>query len=122
VVAVGAFAGLGLAVAELLSEQGVGAVVVDPRWVKPIDETLVALAGDVRLVVTLEDNGREGGVGATYARRVAEAGIHTPVRVHGVPQEFPRHATRAVLLKDMGLTAPVIADDALVALRTRNSQ
>ena len=120
VVAVGAFGVMGLEVAELLRAQGVRVVVVDPRWVKPVDEALVALAADVELVVTIEDNGREGGVGATYARRVADAGITTPVRVHGVPQEFLPHAKRAVLLERMGLTAPAVAADTLATLQ-RNS-
>nr|WP_255669909.1 1-deoxy-D-xylulose-5-phosphate synthase [Aeromicrobium wangtongii] len=120
VVAVGAFAQLGLDVAELLRAQGHGVTVVDPRWVKPIDPELVRLAADHRLVVTLEDNGRQGGVGAAFTQAVRDAEIDTPIRVHGVEQEFLDHAKRDVILQRLGLTAQSVADDALAALG-RNS-
>jgi 1-deoxy-D-xylulose-5-phosphate synthase len=120
VVAVGAFAQLGLDVAELLREQGHGVTVVDPRWVKPIDPALVALAAEHRLVVTLEDNGRHGGVGAAFTQAVRDADIDTPIRVHGVEQEFLDHAKRDVILGRLGLTASTVADDTLAALN-RNS-
>ncbi|MCL3819521.1 1-deoxy-D-xylulose-5-phosphate synthase [Aeromicrobium wangtongii] len=120
VVAVGAFAQLGLDVAELLRAQGHGVTVVDPRWVKPIDPELVRLAADHRLVVTLEDNGRQGGVGAAFTQAVRDAEIEIPIRVHGVEQEFLDHAKRDVILQRLGLTAQSVADDALAALG-RNS-
>ena len=78
VVAVGAFGHLGVEVAELLRADGLGVTVVDPRWVKPVDPALVTLAGGYRLVVTFEDNGRQGGVGATFTQAVRDAGIDVP--------------------------------------------
>ena len=44
-VAVGAMATTCLEVAERLGDQGVGVTVVDPRWVKPVDEALVTTVG-----------------------------------------------------------------------------
>ncbi|MCW2790438.1 MAG: dxs, partial [Aeromicrobium sp.] len=120
VIAVGVFARLGLDVAELLRAQGYGVSVVDPRWVKPVDAALVALAGRHRLVVTLEDNGRQGGVGTAITLAVRDAGIDTPIRVHGVDQEFLDHAKRDVILGRLGLTAHDVAADASAQLE-RNS-
>jgi len=120
VVAVGAFGHLGVEVAELLRAQGHGVTVVDPRWVKPVDPALVALAAEHAIVVTVEDNGRQGGVGAAFTQAVRDAGIATPVHVHGVEQEFLDHAKRDVILGRLGLTARAVADDTLAALG-RNS-
>jgi 1-deoxy-D-xylulose-5-phosphate synthase len=116
VVAVGVFGRLGLDVAELLRAQGHGVTVVDPRWVKPVHPALVALAGEHRVVVTLEDNGRQGGVGTAITLAVRDAGIATPIRVHGVEQEFLDHAKRDVILGRLGLTPQDVADDVLAEL------
>ncbi|MEJ7755658.1 MAG: transketolase C-terminal domain-containing protein [Nocardioidaceae bacterium] len=65
VLAVGAMAGdRRLVAAEQLRAAGIGVTVVDPRWVKPLDPALAALAAAHRLVVSVEDNGRVGGLGA----------------------------------------------------------
>ncbi len=116
VVGFGAMAHLALDTAELLSGHGVACTVVDPRWVAPLDPAVVDLAGQHQLVVTIEDNGRQGGAGVTVARAVADAGVLTPVRVHGVAQEFLPHAKRDVLLERLGLTPQAVADDTLVTL------
>ena len=109
VVAVGSMATTGVDVAERLGAQGIGATVVDPRWVKPVDPALLELAADHRLVVTIEDNGRVGGVGATLLQALTDAGVTTPVRVHGIPQEFLDHAKRAAILERVGLAPQAIA-------------
>ncbi|HYG92595.1 MAG TPA: 1-deoxy-D-xylulose-5-phosphate synthase [Nocardioides sp.] len=109
VVAVGSMATVGVGVAERLSAQGIGVTVVDPRWVKPVDPAIVELARGHRLVVTIEDNGVIGGVGAVLLQTLAEAGIRTPVRLHGIPQEFLGHAKRAAILERIGLTPQAIA-------------
>jgi 1-deoxy-D-xylulose-5-phosphate synthase len=116
VVAVGVFGHMGIEVADLLRAAGHGVTVVDPRWVKPVDPALAALAGHFDLVVTLEDNGRQGGVGAAYTQAVRDAGIDTPIQVHGVEQEFLDHAKRNVILGRLGLTAEAVAGDTLAAL------
>lgn len=109
VVAVGSMAGVGVEVAERLSAQGIGVTVVDPRWVKPVDPALVQFAANHRLVVTIEDNGVIGGVGAVLLQTLSAAGVDTPVRIHGIPQEFLGHAKRAVILERIGLSAQAIA-------------
>jgi 1-deoxy-D-xylulose-5-phosphate synthase len=104
-VAVGAMAGLGLEVAGRLADQGIGVTVVDPRWVKPIEEALVELAADHRLVVTVEDGVRSGGIGSAVAQQLRAAGVDTPLRDHGIPARFLEHGTRGEVLASIGLTA-----------------
>ncbi|MEV7025429.1 transketolase C-terminal domain-containing protein, partial [Kitasatospora sp. NPDC093558] len=60
-------------------------------------------------VVTIEDNGRAGGVGAAVAQALRDADVDLPVRDFGIPQEFLDHATRAEILAEIGLNAPDIA-------------
>jgi len=109
VVAVGAFGSACVEVAERLVAQGVGVTVVDPRWVKPVDPALLDLAREHRLVVSVEDNGVVGGCGAVLLQSLNEAGIATPMRIHGIPQEFLPHAKRVRILERVGLTPQALA-------------
>ncbi|MCU0277929.1 MAG: 1-deoxy-D-xylulose-5-phosphate synthase [Candidatus Nanopelagicales bacterium] len=108
IVAVGSMAGVGVEVASRLAAQEIGATVVDPRWVKPVPAEIIDLARQHRLVVTLEDNGVVGGVGAAVAGVLREQGITTTVRTLGIPQEFLDQGSRAQLLERVGLTAQQI--------------
>ncbi|MFJ1757105.1 1-deoxy-D-xylulose-5-phosphate synthase [Kitasatospora sp. NPDC088134] len=108
-VAVGATAPACLDAAALLAADGITATVVDPRWVKPVDPALVALAAAHRMVVTVEDNGRAGGVGAAVAQAMRDAGVDTPLRDLGIPQEFLAHASRGEILEEIGLTGTGVA-------------
>ncbi|MCB0909814.1 MAG: 1-deoxy-D-xylulose-5-phosphate synthase, partial [Nocardioidaceae bacterium] len=109
VVGVGSMAATAVDVGQRLVAQGIGATVVDPRWVKPVNPVLLDLAAHHRLVVSIEDNGRVGGVGATMLQALVDAGVTTPFRFHGIPQEFLAHAKRATILERTGLTAQAIA-------------
>jgi 1-deoxy-D-xylulose-5-phosphate synthase len=105
VVAVGAMAGLALDVARRLTAQGMSATVVDPRWVLPVAPALLDLARAHRLVVSVEDGARVGGVGSRLAQEARDAGIATPVIDFGVPPVFLGHGDRGAILADLGLTA-----------------
>ncbi|MFD3544905.1 1-deoxy-D-xylulose-5-phosphate synthase [Streptomyces sp. NPDC058655] len=109
IVSVGALAPMCLEIASLLDKQGITSTVVDPRWVKPVDEALAPLADGHRVVVTVEDNGRTGGVGAAVSQALRDAGVDVPLRDFGIPQRFLDHALRKEILAEIGLTAPDIA-------------
>jgi 1-deoxy-D-xylulose-5-phosphate synthase len=108
-VAIGPFAAMGLSVAELLRNQGIGVTVVDPRWVLPIPAAITGLAAAHKLVVTLEDNGVNGGVGSAVSAALRRAEIDVPCRDVGLPQEFFAHASRGEVLAEVGLTDRNIA-------------
>jgi 1-deoxy-D-xylulose-5-phosphate synthase len=110
-VAVGAFAALGMQVAERVAEQGYGVTVVDPRWARPVPIELAALSRGHRLVVTLEDGIRAGGVGDAVASTLRDAGVDVPLRDLGIPAGFHPHGSRAEILTALGLTAQDIARD-----------
>lgn len=109
VVAVGAFAPLALRVAELVTARGIGVTVVDPRWVIPVPQSVVELARSHRLVVSLEDGIRVGGVGTRIRQDLRAAGIDTGVDELGLPDEFLEHDSRDNILRRVGLTAESIA-------------
>lgn len=111
IIAVGAFAKLGLDVADRLAHQGIGATVVDPRWVIPVASSIVSLAAQHRLVISLEDGVRVGGIGTRIRQELRSAGVDTAVDELGLPDEFLEHATREEILESAGLTAQAIARD-----------
>ena len=108
-VAVGAMGRLGLEVAERAGAQGIGVTVVDPRWVAPVPDALVELARGYRLVVTVEDNGRTGGVGSAVSQALRDADVDVPARDLGIPRRFLDHGSRLEVSAEIGLTAQEVA-------------
>jgi 1-deoxy-D-xylulose-5-phosphate synthase len=98
-----------LAAAERMADQGIGVTVVDPRWTKPVDESLIAEARRYRLVAVAEDNGRVGGFGDAVARLLHDHDVDTPVKTFGLPQRFLSHGDRSEVLEETGLTPQHLA-------------
>ncbi|WP_104081856.1 1-deoxy-D-xylulose-5-phosphate synthase [Cryobacterium sp. Y11] len=111
IVTVGPMAALGLEVADRLAAQGIGATVVDPRWVVPVPRSIITLAAEHRIVVTIEDGIRVGGIGTRIRQDLREAGVDTAVTELGLPDQFLDHGTRAEILERVGLTPQTIARD-----------
>ena len=111
IVAVGSFAATAIETAKLLAAQGIGATVIDPRWVLPVAQSVVDLARDHRLVVTIEDSVRVGGVGTRIRQELRAQEIDTGLHEIGIPAEFLEHAEREEILERLGLTAKAIARD-----------
>jgi len=111
IVAVGAFSQTALDVAELLAAQGIGATVVDPRWILPIKQSLIEMANAHRLVITLEDGVRVGGFGSRLRQELRQHGVDTGLNEVGIPAEFLEHAERDEILERLGLGAKAIARD-----------
>lgn len=110
-VTVGPMAKLGMQVAERLAAQGIGATVVDPRWVVPVPGSVIELAREHRLVVSIEDGIRVGGIGTRIRQDLRSAGVDTAVDELGLPDEFLPHGTRDELLDGAGLNDRRIARD-----------
>lgn len=109
VLAVGSMASVAVDVAQRLVGDGFRVTVVDPRWVAPVAADVVELAARHSLVVTVEDNGRQGGVGETFVAALAQRGYRGSVLVRAVDQRFLAHAKRGAVLAEQGLTVDAIA-------------
>jgi 1-deoxy-D-xylulose-5-phosphate synthase len=111
IITVGPMAEIGLGVAARLADQGIGATVIDPRWVVPVPKSVIALAAKHRLVVTIEDGIRVGGIGTRIRQELRAAGVDTALNELGLPDEFIEHGSRAEILQEAGLTPQQIARD-----------
>ena len=110
-VGVGSMAKIALQVSTLLSAQGIGSTVIDPRWVVPVANSVVELAAKHRLVVTIEDGIRVGGIGTRIRQAMRAAQVDTALNEIGLPDEFLEHATREQILERVGLSPQAIARD-----------
>ena len=90
-----------LQLAEKLSAQsGLSVGVVNARFAKPIDASLLAeQAKSAQLIVTLEDGAVTGGFGTGVLEALAEHGVRTPVVRLGWPDRFVGHATDVKTLR-----------------------
>ena len=115
-VAVGTMVRVALEVSQILETHRVHSTVVDPRWVMPVPASVVELTRDHRIVVTIEDGVRSGGVGARIRQEMRAAGVDTALSELGLPAEFIPHASREEILEETGLSAETIAADVLAQL------
>ncbi|RMB60322.1 1-deoxy-D-xylulose-5-phosphate synthase [Tessaracoccus antarcticus] len=116
VVGYGQFAGMGMAIAERLAQQGITCTVADPLWCVPVSSELVALASQHRMVVSIEDNMVVGGLGERLRSRLVADDVATELMCFGIPQRFLAHGSRDEVLTELGLTARDVARQVLERL------
>ena len=110
IVSIGVMSARSLEAARTLEAEGYNVTVVDPRWVAPVPQSLIALADDHDVVVTVEDGIVRGGIGSMIEEALSAAEVDTPLRRLGFPRVFPKHASRGELLADVGLSPEGIAN------------
>ncbi len=82
------------------------ATVADMRFVKPLDDELVAeLALSHDLLVTVEENAVMGGAGSAVLESLCRADIQLPVQMLGLPDHYIEHASPVQQLAETGLDA-----------------
>ena len=90
----------------LVVGQALNATVVNMRFIKPLDESLVLkLACTHELLVTVEENMVSGGAGSAVNECLAARGVVADCLNLGLPDRFVEHGERAELLADCGLDA-----------------
>ncbi len=102
-------------VAEILSEHGIQATVINARFAKPLDtELILPLAEKIGRVVTLEEGCLPGGFGSAVVEALMDAAdITVPVKRIGVPDILVEHATPDESKAALGLTPPQMAEQIL---------
>ena len=98
-------------VAEILSEHGQEATVINARFVKPLDtELILPLARRIGKVVTLEEGCLMGGFGSAVAETLLDNDILVQIKRFGVPDILVDHAQPNESKADLGLSSPQIAE------------
>lgn len=106
----------GMQAAEILSEHGIEATVINARFVKPLDtELILPLAKKIGRVITLEEGCVMGGFGSAIAEALLDADILVPVKRFGVPDVLVDHAEPNESKTELGLTSHQIAERVLEA-------
>ncbi|EEF80541.1 Transketolase, C-terminal domain, putative [Methylophaga thiooxydans DMS010] len=91
--------------------QQIDASVVNMRFVKPLDTTLIRqLADEHDLLITIEENAVMGGAGSAVNEYLREIGHDVAIRLMGLPDKFIDHGVHKQMLSDCGLDANGIID------------
>lgn len=112
IVALGHMTEVAMKARELLLEEGIEAAVIDPIFVKPLDEELLKKHFETaRGVITIEEHALQGGLGSIInSLIVRERFTHLNVWNFGVPDILIHHGSHADLLKQCGITPENIAE------------
>ena len=110
-VSIGAMAAIAVEAASQAYREGVGVTVIDPRWVKPIPESLITMARRYKSVVVLEDGIKHAGIASSISEAFREAGLNVAIHSIGIPLEFIEHSKRSEILDDLGINAQRISRD-----------
>ncbi len=91
--------------AALKAAEKLDATVVDMRWVKPLDETILRKYADAKMVVTVEEHQRMGGAGSAVGEYFADQGLAVNLLSLGLPDRYEVHAKPEAMLARVGLDA-----------------
>ncbi len=107
IIAYGAMVQPSLKCADMLTEQGIDITVVNARFAKPLDESLILkIVSSHRIVLTVEDHSLVDGFGTAILELINDKGENTS-SVHrlGIPDKFMEHGSREIILKSVGIDA-----------------
>jgi 1-deoxy-D-xylulose-5-phosphate synthase len=111
VLAVGTMVQQAIKVAVDLKTKGINLAVVNARFVKPLDESMLALLfRNTRVIVTAEEGALRGGFGQAIGEYLLSHQYGGRFRALGLPDRFVTHGSRAELLREIGLDATGIAE------------
>ena len=108
-VAVGSMVATALSVREMMKALGYHCTIVNSRFVKPIDEAMLDyLAKDHRLVVTMEENIKNGGFGEKVLEYYNETEADVKVLQIALPDDYIEHGNVEILKKEACIDAESI--------------
>ncbi|GIW98586.1 MAG: 1-deoxy-D-xylulose-5-phosphate synthase [Pirellulaceae bacterium] len=90
----------------LYDEEGLDVAVINPRFIKPLDESLLErVFQSSRFIVSIEEGALAGGFGSAVAELAIDRGWETRhFRRLGIPDRFVEHGERQELLDELGLS------------------
>lgn len=106
IIACGTMLSQAVAAAEQLMAVGLHVGVVNARFIKPIDEEMIARAAGTGFVITIEENAAMGGFGSAVLEAANRLSLNTErFRILAIPDSFVEHGDRDELLAILGLDA-----------------
>jgi len=107
IIAIGSTVMPALEAAEVLATNGIDAAVINARFIKPLDETLILeQARSTRRILTVEENVLQGGFGSAVLELLQDHRLTgVQVRRLGIPDIYVEHGSQAQLRSDMGIDA-----------------
>ena len=106
IIACGTMLSQAVSAAEQLMALGLNVGVVNARFIKPIDEEVIAKAAGTGFVITIEENAAMGGFGSAVLEAANRLSLNTErFRILAIPDSFVEHGDRDELLADLGLDA-----------------
>lgn len=104
----------------LVVAEGINASVVDMRFVKPLDESMITqMANSHELLVTIEENAIQGGAGSAVGEYLHSQQLHIPLLQLGLPDSYIDHGDQTEMLAECGLSVDGIAES--IAQRVANN-
>ncbi|EGQ1602327.1 TPA: 1-deoxy-D-xylulose-5-phosphate synthase [Staphylococcus pseudintermedius] len=92
-------------VAKTLAEQGIRARVINARYIKPMDTTVLGDLGAKNTpVVTVEEAMLNGGLGSQIANYFTDHGYTNRIKRLGIDDAYIEHGDVEQILEDLGLT------------------
>ena len=108
IVALGAMLETAMTTAESVDDMDIG--VVNARFIKPIDESMVRRTCESGFVVVIEEGNAAGGFGSAFLECANRLGLDTRgIRVVALPDRYVEHGDRDSLMHDCGLSPTAIA-------------
>lgn len=108
-IATGSMVNVALKAADALASRGLSVEVVDMHTIKPIDEQAIRNACSKRLIVTLEEHSRIGGLGSAVAEVLALSANRPPHLILGAEDQYPHAMPGQDILRAQGLVTDTVA-------------
>ncbi|WP_022668569.1 1-deoxy-D-xylulose-5-phosphate synthase [Desulfospira joergensenii] len=118
IIAIGRSVNDALEAARILEEENIRVSVMDARFVKPLDESLILeRAGKIKRIITVEEHVLDGGFGSAVLELLFDRNLgQVQVKRIGIENCFVEHGSQAVLRRDYHIDTTAIVNEARALL------
>ncbi|HMO18370.1 MAG TPA: 1-deoxy-D-xylulose-5-phosphate synthase [Oligoflexia bacterium] len=107
--------------AAILETNGIPSTVINARFVKPLDKSLLhELSLTHELLVTVEDGALQGGFGSAVLEFLSDSNLHCHLLRLGIPDQFIEHGTQSELYESLGLNSKRLSEKVIEHLQSIN--
>ena len=111
IISVGPMSNVALDASCIIEQKHSSPTIVHALYIKPYDKTLLAqILQTHSLIVVVEENSEQGGLGTVIAREIALKGCRNRLLYCAIPDRFIEQGARHLILEKLGLTAGTLAE------------